>query len=380
MKRYGGVALIVVGVILAIATGIRALVAQDEMTVEATVAPSGAVVATAPGVLEMVNSTVHVKLDAQGQDIQWALGSVHDVDAWIGKSAGSRLMGLTSWTEPKITVLEGNKEQSAQDSKLGSQKKFSLDSDWWHKSGHGKDRVEFDVTAPSEGQDILVATTTSAQAPKLTLTWQHSVAKTSPWSTIAIGVLLTLVGLFLLLQDWQERDMRERRSRRAAARAAQTTPLATFDGDLSREERPLQRKHTDRAYGAGILPGTSRSMVLRNRPLDDDDRLTIDVEQPRTTVYDAQNRPTIAAASGGTLGAGVVPGSARAQEFRHREVASWFPEELPAQTEPIDVGPEPASESAHTEPGEPAVGVTNTENGKDWRSRWSIRGKGENDA
>ncbi|MGV9196175.1 hypothetical protein ACTOVL_03060 [Arcanobacterium canis] len=380
MKRYGGVALIVMGVILSIATGIRALVAQDEMTVEATVAPSGAVVATAPGVLEMVDSTVHVKLDAQGQQIQWALGSAHDVDAWIGKSAGSRLTGLTSWTEPKITVLKGDKEQSTQDTKLGSEKKFSLDSDWWHKSGHGKDRVEFDVTASSGSQDVLVATTTSAQAPKLTLTWQHSVAKASPWSTIAIGVLLTLVGLFLLLQDWQERDMRERRSRRAAARAAQTTPLETFDGDLSQEERPLQRKHTDRAYGAGILPGTSRSMALRNRPLDDDNRLTIDVERPRTTVYDGQNRPTIAAASGGTLGAGVVPGSARAQELRHREVASWFPEELSTQTEPINADPESISEATHTESAELVTGMVNIENGKDWRSRWSIRSKGENDA
>ncbi|MDP9800496.1 hypothetical protein J2S49_000572 [Arcanobacterium wilhelmae] len=426
MKRYAGIALALVGAILAITVGVRALFAQDTLSVKAVVPSSGAVVATAPGVLELVAPDAHVQLDANGEQIQWALGSATDVEAWIGTSSGSRLVGLSSWDKAKVEPIKGEKAQVDADAKLGAEKKFALSSPWWVKSGSGKDRVEFDFTAPEGGQQVLIATTTSAKAPQLTLTWDHSLIKTSPWSTIAIGVLLMLVGLFLLLQDWQERDMRERRAKRAATRVS-TTPLATYDGDLTAEDRPVQRTHTDRAFGAAVVPGTSRSMALRNRPLSDEDRLVIDEVAPeptvgltgvaRTSLYEGQNRATVAAASGHTLGAGIVPSSERAEQFRGREVPSLFPPkedveaptaEAVTQEQPSDIGhsePEdahidlegtdtadaqlaPASETASEGAGErvetDAIQAEehegNARQGRDWRSRWSIRGKGENDA
>lgn len=251
-----------------------------------------AFVFTSSGVLNLVNEKVTIDIKADADTVVWGIGNSDDVKAYVGDSAAVEIAGFESWDETKLKKHDGKQETIAGDKERGAKGEFDISqSDLWVKSGKAENKAQIEFNAPQGLNRSLVVSTLSGKAPEVTLTWTQTQSNSAiPW--LIIGILVALIGGFLLLGDNQDRArlkaIRERqmlrREQKLQFAQAQTSVIPAFKGDLASPEtdREIQIKHTDRALGATIVPGTSRAQTWRSRELHPDDRIVLPVQTPES--------------------------------------------------------------------------------------------------
>lgn len=370
MKRIGGLLLVILGLIVAVFGIVRAATAEESTVVEVTV-PGGEsqFIFTAPGVLEMVNDTVAVTLEGEGT-VQWALATTGDVRAYVGDAPATEVTGLESWEAASSDTVPGTDEaRAAIDEAAASEAGFVITgSDLWLDSGSGEGSVELELTPDTSFEQSLIATTSTGQAPDLTLTWNRPLALSNPMPVIAIGVLLLLIGALLLLSARQAqqdqasvaKSYRERKERSEA----ETSIMPKIRGDESPEElgvRQSAAEQTGGAFGAGILPAVNQELL--ERELSDADRVVLPVADEDPDVDPAAVDEAVEPA--------VEPEGSEADAPAEAEQAE------PAEGEPTEV--ESGELGADDVVGEAA------EEEKDWRALWNFKWgtpfqKGDEDA
>lgn len=284
MKLISGLLSLITGLALILGTFIVTNSREEETVLDLTAAGNDAsFIVTAPGVLNLVADEVTVTLTAEGQEIQWGLAPAADVQAYIGENSYTEVSGLTDWDNLAVSTTEGSAEADAAWAEAGEAGEIDLaGSDLWIQSGRGENSVSQDLTPSTEYAHALVATTSAGIAPDMTLSWVRSNEFSSPVVWYVIGTLLALIGTFLLLnwyQDLDERQPSAAKTKPATEASEQTSVLPVYKGDLAAPgtSREIQRTHTDSALGASILPGSARADSFRNRELSDEDRIVLPV-------------------------------------------------------------------------------------------------------
>jgi len=237
MRKIAGIALCVLGLIVAIAGFATGILGKSDGEAKA-VAKGGSTpyVYTAPGVLDAADSKVKVRVaSVDGSNVTVAFGTSQDVEAWVKGVKATRITGLKSWKELATKSSQGTVEGIP----------ALKDSDMWLETKTGGKVVEavYDVNKP--GAISLIATTDKGKAPEVSLTWQLEEKRPTTVPVMVIGVLLALLGVVLLVlaaQDGRRRKerlaVRERKEARRAARAgAATTVLPSAGGSRGRDGR-----------------------------------------------------------------------------------------------------------------------------------------------
>lgn len=292
-KRSVGIALSIVGIVVAVFALIYGTTKNSSTTFEVQVAANKATfVSTAPGVLDLfTDAKVEINATAPNNgEILWAIGRSEDVAAYIGDSSQTQITGLESRKEAKIAKKEAKPEKVLKDQEALKSGTLSLDkTDLWDKFGREKKTLNIKYDAIKGAQRAFIATSTAGIAPDLKISWEAKI-KTFPTVQIVIfGILISLVGIYLLFTENQSRARAEyfrnreadRKMKRAEKAAAMTQILPVFAGNLAAPEvdREIQREHTEGAFGSAILPGTSRTSALRNRPLVESDRIILPISE-----------------------------------------------------------------------------------------------------
>lgn len=233
-------------------------------------AQSAVFTTTASGVLTLVNSDVVVTLQSPGNDVQWALGTPGDVEAFVGQAPVQNIVGLKSWQALEITSSDGTPEGSDEVAQAVTGETFGLlGSDMWADEGHEMNTVSVELDAKTIDDKVLIATTSQGQSPEVTLQWVRTRDTSNPVVFYVIGILLALIGTFLLLNWYQEqlalRSMTHKPSVKLRSRGHHqpTTELIAFDSDLAAPttEREIQRVHTAAGLGATVCPAR---LVVQN--------------------------------------------------------------------------------------------------------------------
>ena len=196
MKRIGGLLLAILGVAFATFGIVRGTTSEDTTTVEVTIPAGESQMAyTAPGVLHLVNDTVDVTLTAPEGEIHWGVGSTRDVEDFIGDASAVKVTGLDDWDSPAYEELPGTTEGIEVVAAVGSEGAWMISGmDMWIESGTGTETVEFSLEPDQSVQQSLIASTTTGQAPDMTLTWDRSLVTANPTPFVVIGILLALIG------------------------------------------------------------------------------------------------------------------------------------------------------------------------------------------
>ncbi|UNX53966.1 hypothetical protein MF406_13475 [Georgenia sp. TF02-10] len=363
-RRIIAVALVVlgaVGIALAIASA-TVWRPADTATLTMPARSETPVVITDAGVLDAVAPDVTITARADDDEpVVLALGRTEDVEAWVGEDPHARITGLSSWEE--LTVRTEAGEAAADDGEGDATAEATegaadgaattvpnpAGSDLWVVEQDGTGTAELTWTDQPGRWSLLAATDGSGPAPRVSLTWPVEV--TTPWLVpgVIVGAVVLLAGLALLaLEVLTVRETRRRDARvaeRAAAGEDATTVLPATSAGLTRRERREQERTaagrgrrpatgevpaapvrpTDdagTARGAGIVPATSRAAQLRPTRADHDGqddhadgaRTGASVAQPvGAGGSGSADRPREA---GPSRGAGIVPASTRAAEFR----------------------------------------------------------------
>ncbi|QDC25456.1 hypothetical protein FE374_13300 [Georgenia yuyongxinii] len=372
-----------------------------------------------------------------------SVGRTEDVVAWVGTAAHTRITGLESWDalavedveqaagseeptdateEPTDTATDAPAEDAGVPNPAGS--------DLWVAEQTGTGTAEMSWTDRDGRWSVLAATDGTAPAPQLSLTWPVEVR--TPWLVpgLIVGAVLLLAGAALLVLDMLTARELRRREESAADRddggAATTVLPAAGAGGLTRRElRERQRAETasgrrrggaatgeiptlaqepvsperaaaGAARGAGIVPGSTRAEELRRgRETPAERTETMAAQHPEATEATEATVAMAAVNDGGTpeaagvaRGAGIVPASDRAAEFRrargedeHGPAAAGLRSsaDMPAEDwtagETGDLGAAAVPGGAAAVPGE-TTGADETEDGASappsWRSLWGF--------
>lgn len=295
MKRIGGLLLVILGLAVAGFGVFRAATAEDSAVVSVTV-PGGEsqFIYTAPGVLSLVDDAVSVTLEGKGT-VQWALATTLDAQAYIGDAPATEVTGLQTWQAATSETVAGTEEaRAAIEEAAAGEGGFTITgSDLWLESGSGEGSAEVDLSPDTRSQQSLIATTSTGQAPDLTLTWKRSLTTTNPVPIIAIGVLAFLIGVLLLLSYHQARQARRsventyrERRERSEAETSIMPRIGTRGRSAGSDARQFASEASGGAYGAGILPAANQE--LRERELSDADRVVLPLadEEPEESTDD----------------------------------------------------------------------------------------------
>ncbi|MDR0951023.1 MAG: hypothetical protein LBM13_05295 [Candidatus Ancillula sp.] len=97
-------------------------------------------VISAPGVLDLVDSSVHIKIDSDPEvKLQLAIGQSNDISAWLLNNSYCKITGLDSWTDLSssdvVQSANGNTNSIATSAKNSNIDKINnlqlIDSDMW---------------------------------------------------------------------------------------------------------------------------------------------------------------------------------------------------------------------------------------------------------
>ncbi|XCB30672.1 hypothetical protein RQN30_04640 [Arcanobacterium hippocoleae] len=295
IKRIAGITLSVLGILLSLFALVYGAIRSTSTSVEVkAAAEKSTFITTAPGVLGLYNGApVTITADIPkntppGTQLLWAIGRSEDVLAYVGESSVTQVAGLQTSTEAKVSAKPAKAQVQQTDTQLLRDGTLVMEkSDLWEKSGRESKKLKLEYTVPANTQRSFIAASTAGIAPDITIRWQVKAQGFPTVQVVIIGILISLVGVYLLFADSQSRArvnyFRKREANRKAHRAAQagalTEVLPIFKGDLAAPEtdRKIQREHTESAFGASILPGTSRTSALRARELSAADRIVIPV-------------------------------------------------------------------------------------------------------
>ncbi|WP_353065008.1 hypothetical protein [Arcanobacterium hippocoleae] len=393
IKRIAGIGLSICGVLLALFALIFGALRNAPQTVQVQV-PSAKTtfVYTDSGVLSLFpQSSVRIQAAApKNGELLWAIGRSEDVRAYVGESSYTRIAGIQSAEKAKTTLHNAKSELRVADEKFlkdGAQN--FVDSDIWEKSGRQKDDLELQYEVPKGTQRAVLVTATNGVAPEVTLTWKIKAATFPTIQITILGILLALIGIYLLFTDTQSRARVnyfrkrevERKAQRLADESAATQVLPLYQGDLAAPQttREVQHKHTDGAFGAAILPGTSRTLALRESELDESDRIIFpqnnlgedpaqEAEAERYAQAAAQLRLQNVSLTEGALGAAILPGTVRYREIRQRPLAPENRVVLPIFA--ADAEPELDAENAQDQDPVTETQVAEVAAEDDWKQLW----------
>ncbi|WP_127131689.1 hypothetical protein [Georgenia sp. SYP-B2076] len=277
--------------------------------------PDTPVVVSDAGVLDAVAPKVTITATAgDGEPVVLAIGRTEDVDAWVGGSAHTRITGLASWDE--LRVAPGKAPSGAAPAESANVPS-PAGSDLWvsEKTGTGKAELRWDDT-PGRWS-LLAATDGTAPAPEITLRWP--VTASTPWLVpgVIVGAVLLLAGLALLVLDRLTRREAERRAAAAAAREAETAELpvsgagASTAGMTRRQLREHERGEAQARRGRrGVATGEIPVVAAQ----DAEEQTAEQTAVPSNEV--APDGPPAISVAGAARGAGIVPASSRAAQFR----------------------------------------------------------------
>ncbi|MDM7830919.1 hypothetical protein [Cellulomonas edaphi] len=217
----GVAGLVVIGLGVASATAWRA----DDVLV-ATTDPSGHLIVTDPGVLEMGGDPVTVSATAAGGDtVVLAIGRDTDVAGWVGSDAHTQVTGLSGWHELEVTSVPAGapsatpspskaaaSSASAKPSASPSKAAAASDdaqadptgSDLWVAQATGKGSARL-VWPAQPGRWSLLVAGTEDSAPALSLAWPRVVTTPWLWPLVILGSILVLIAAALLGRDWYRR-------------------------------------------------------------------------------------------------------------------------------------------------------------------------------
>ncbi|RPF25774.1 hypothetical protein [Georgenia muralis] len=420
-RRIISVALIVLGVV-AIALAIASATVwrpTDTATLTLPDRPEAPVVVSDPGVLDAVAEDVTITATAgDDEPVVLVVARSEDVDAWVGEDAHVRITGLSSWEQ--LDAETRGESAEALPNPAGS--------DLWpvEQTGTGTAEIEWEDV---EGRwSLLAATDGESPAPQVALSWPVEVR--TPWLVpgLVAGAVLLLAGLALLALDLLTRREAGRRTAGPRSTADTTTtsevPTTAAAGLTRRELRERARAEEGRgrtgeipvvagipgedvrdqgdagaARGAAVVPGSIRSAELRatrtsvaSAPGADDAATGTgdgDTDQPEIHAGDGDtDQPEIHAgdgervAAGTARGAGIVPASRRADEYRTARA------DRSVTDAPVPAGPARGAEhtggaaagtehtggaAAGTEHTGGAAAGTTDEEAPSWRSMWGFR-------
>lgn len=264
-----GVALIVVGV------GSATWWKPSTTIVATTEAESeSGIIVTDPGVLEMVNDTVTVVARAPGTNVEMVVASSSTANIWLGDDPHVRVTGLTNW-ETLSTEVPENDAAPEDDISVQGSDLFSPDN---FLTGDGAAEMHFVVP---EGDWSLIAVGEDGTTPQLTITWEREVDTPHAIPLIILGIVIFAAGSALFLFDTQVRSIAKKRAesiqrteRRDRADATETTviPAIKVDGtEPVAPERDTVRETSGGSYGAGILPASPRAEEFRAAELESEE-------------------------------------------------------------------------------------------------------------
>ncbi|VEI13774.1 prolipoprotein diacylglyceryl transferase [Trueperella bialowiezensis] len=368
MKRKGGFIFVFLGIALATFGFLRSSMTAKPDTVEVTVPSSEAQMAyTAPGVLSLVNDVVDVTLSVPEGTVHWGVGATADVEAFVGDASAIQVTGLADWETPAYELRSGTQEGADAVAKAVEESRWNIhESDMWEESGSGEGSVTIALEPDQRVRQSLIVSTSAGTVPEMTFTWQRQLTAINPVPWIIIGALTSLIGVLMVMSANQEAGINRKRAAKYSERLQrqESATAVLTKVDVAREEAAAQ---TAGALGAAVLPGANED--IRNRPLDEGDRLVI----PPAQDDDGER-------------ASEPEELTNSDEPAETEDQPADPEEQPAELDDSPAGE--SAESADEQGDEPTDGEEESEaesKDDDWRSLWNFNWgspwkKGEDDA
>lgn len=284
-KRLLYAAIGVVGLVLAALGVASATVWRADDVLVATATADEHTVITDAGVLEMAGDAVTVRATAGSADpVTLVVGRDTDVLGWVGDDPHQRVSGLDGWHELRLdapaadptaaatdaataAATDGATQPPAEDATAAADEAAEGEaadeptavdpagSDMWVLEATGEGSAELEWTVQAEGRWSVMAVSTGATPPTISLAWPQTVTTPWLWPAAGAGALLVALSLLLLMRD----VLRARRGDGSGWTAVATgsTPVveagAVPAGLTRRQMRELQ---------AGGRPGTQSLPVV----------------------------------------------------------------------------------------------------------------------
>ncbi|WP_297564604.1 hypothetical protein [uncultured Arcanobacterium sp.] len=285
IKKIAGIVCAVGGLLLALLFLILGIAHSNDKAQIQVPAGEGNFLITAPGLLNEEMSNLHIKVSAPDTQIMWGIGNSKDVQSYVENSHFTQIKGMKDG-KALLDTQAGDTEVAKSDAAALKAGTFALSvSDMWLESGKAENTADITYKVPEKANRSLIIATSQATTPEITISWKVQEQGFSTIQRIFLGILISLIGLYLLFSDGTERQRlayfiqreRERRRNKAANAAAETTVLPVFKGDLAdpATDREVQVAHTNHALGAAILPSIANAEQLRNRELAAEERIVI---------------------------------------------------------------------------------------------------------
>lgn len=312
---------------------------DETATVPLPAQPSTNFVVSEPGVLNIVNETVRVRVVAQDSEspVFLAMGRTRDVEAWVSPSDHGRITGLESWDALTYEQVDADlpDEQDEEQEGEGDDDEDSdgeesptanpATSDMWVETVNGVGELTYTWEEIPGQWSMIVATDGSTSAPMVELTWEREVPTPALIPGIAIGAVVTIAGAILLTFD-----LLRRRAQRLAAKGPGTTVDSGADPLGAGTDEPS----TDEPSPEEIMAGVEAA-ALDVPPLSGDEDDYADVaDQAPDEEYPHQLQP---------MRAGDPERPLTRREIRERERARERAAALGGETDPG----EPPAEAAH---------------------------------
>ena len=181
-----GVALLVFGIAKSVSDG-----AHSEVDASAKATESG-YIWTEAGVLDLVNTKVHVQVKAADKEasVTVAIGKSPDVEAWTQGLASVSVSGLDDWDKLATTVHKAETDETP----------ALAGGDLWIEEKTDKGGVEFDYEVTKPGATSIIAWSSEEGAtPELGLSWKRPEGGSMGLPIAVIGALVAAIGLLLIL-------------------------------------------------------------------------------------------------------------------------------------------------------------------------------------
>ncbi|MGC0143298.1 hypothetical protein [Pseudactinotalea sp. Z1732] len=264
LRRIIAIAIIVIGIAALVGAVGSATFWRPDDRVTATMpaAPQEPVVVTAPGVLDMVDDTVEVRVvgATDSTPVVLAMGREADVHAWIDGAPYVEITGLTTWeqlavrqveaVEPEPDEDEATEDEEAAEDEDAAEEPILPDpagSDLWIEEVTGTAELTYEWTVVPGRWVLLAASDGTEPAPQVELTWDREVETPLLVPGLIVGGVLVLAGLIaLILFLLMDRETARARRARTESEVVDTQVPArregrhrepTTDDELSYAER-----------------------------------------------------------------------------------------------------------------------------------------------
>lgn len=284
MRQLAAAVMLVVGMALIVVGVGSATWWKDSPIIEAsteTTSESG-VIATNPGVLELVDDTVRVTARAPGTTVEMVVASTDIANLWLGDEPHASVTGLSTWSS--LSTAEPDEDTAPEEP-------LTLEgSDLFHPENFisAEGSVELHFVVPP-GDWTLIALGQDGTTPQLTLTWEREVTTPLAIPLSIVGIVLLAAGSALFIYHSQRTAAEKRREeslergvRRREADATETSVLPALKS-LRRDRRGRGKKADDQpevrgevrdetggSFGAGILPASPRAEEFRSAGAEDE--------------------------------------------------------------------------------------------------------------